>query len=198
MPYEQLIESVNECAEDKIRTIRERTTRRVAEIHAEAAGKEERVRQKHEEAARTAIETERGRSVAQVKKDTRMQLVHAKDEVYQKAFTGAKEHLSQIRADANYAGIFRKMLIEAVAELEGSRIVISIDPRDEPLCTRLVAELNLNCGIVPNITTDGGLDVSTPDGRFVIKNTVESRLERAKVLIKPAIFATLYGDQGGV
>ncbi len=198
MPYEQLIQSVDECAEDKIRTIRERTTRRAAEIHDEAAGKEKQIKQKHEETARTAVETERGRSVAQVKKETRMQLIHAKDDVYQKAFTGAKDHLSRLRTDAHYASDFKKMLQEAASELEGESLVLRIDKRDEALCKKLVTELNLNCGIVTNITTDGGLEVNTKDGRFVIKNTIESRLERAKVLIKPEIFAILYGDQGGV
>jgi len=198
MPYEQLIQSVDECAEDKVRTIRERATRRAAEIHDETAGKEKRIKQKHEEAARTAVETERGRSVAQVKKETRMQLIRAKDEVYQKAFTGANEKLSRLRTEAHYANDFKKMLQETVSALEGESLVLSIDKRDEALCKKLVPELNLNCGIVPDITTAGGLDVSTKDGRFAIKNTIESRLERAKVLIKPEIFATLYGDQGGV
>ena len=198
MPYEQLIQSVDECAEDKVRMIRERATRRAAEIHDEAAVKEKRIKQKHEEAARTAVETERGRSVAQVKKETRMQLIHAKDEVYQKAFTGAKEKLSHLRTEAHYASDFKKMLQEAVSELEGESLILRIDKRDEALCKKLVSELNLNCGIVTDIITDGGLDVSTKDGRFVIKNTIESRLERSKVLIKPEIFATLYGDLGGV
>ena len=198
MPYEQLIQSVDECAEDKVRMIRERATRRAAEIHDEAAVKEKRIKQKHEEAARTAVETERGRSVAQVKKETRMQLIHAKDEVYQKAFTGAKEKLSHLRTEAHYASDFKKMLQEAVSELEGESLILRIDKRDEALCKKLVSELNLNCGIVTDITTDGGLEVSTKDGRFVIKNTIESRLERSKVLIKPEIFATLYGDLGGV
>jgi vacuolar-type H+-ATPase subunit E/Vma4 len=198
MPYEQLIQSVDECAEDKVRTIRERATRRAAEIHDEAAVKEKRIKQKHEEAARTAVETERGRSVAQVKKETRMQLIHAKDEVYQKAFTGAKEKLSHLRTEAHYASDFKKMLQEAVSELEGESLILRIDKRDEALCKKLVSELNLNCGIVTDIITDGGLEVSTKDGRFVIKNTIESRLERSKVLIKPEIFATLYGDLGGV
>ncbi len=198
MPYEQLIQSVDECAQDKIRTIKERATRRAGEIHNEAAGKKKRIKQKHEEAARATVETERGRLIAQVKKETRMQLIRAKDEVYQKAFTGANEKLSCLRTEAHYANDFKKMLQETVSALEGESLVLSIDKRDEALCKKLVPELNLNCGIVTDITTAGGMDVSTKDGRFVIKNTIESRLERAKVLIKPEIFATLYGDQGGV
>jgi len=198
MPYEQLIQSVDECAEDKVRTIKERASRRAAEINDDVSGEETRIKKKHEEAARTAVEIERGRLVAQAIKETRMQLIHAKDEVYQKAFTGAKERLSHVRTEAHYASDFKKMLQEAASELEGESLVLSIDKRDEALCKKLVPELNLNCGIVTDITTDGGLDVSTKDGRFVIKNTIESRLERSKVLIKQEIFATLYGDQGGV
>jgi vacuolar-type H+-ATPase subunit E/Vma4 len=55
----------------------------------------------------------------------------------------------------------------------------------------------LNGDIVTDISCAGGLNASTKDGRFVIFNTVESRFERAKVLLKREVYAALYGGTGG-
>jgi V/A-type H+-transporting ATPase subunit E len=188
MPFEQLIQSVDECAEDKIRGIRERATRKAAEIQDEVAGKDVKIQTKHHDAAQTAVEMERSKSVAQIKKESRMQMIRAKDAVYQEAFSQARKHLLSVRERQGYENNFKKMV----------PVVLRIDKQDESLAKTLLPNLHLDCGIVTDITTEGGVEVRTTDGRFVIKNTIESRLERAKVLIKPEIFATLYGDQGGV
>jgi V/A-type H+-transporting ATPase subunit E len=198
MPYEQLIESVEMCADDKIREIKEKAAREAAEMKKEAAGKDEIIKKRHHEAARRAVENERSKSIAQIKKETRMQLIRVKDAVFQKAFIEAQKQFLSAREQANYENSFRKLLEEVVVELGGETIQLRIDKRDEGLCKKLLQKLNLTCGIVADITTAGGLNASTNDGRFVVFNTIESRSERAKVLLKPEIFATLYGGQGGV
>jgi vacuolar-type H+-ATPase subunit E/Vma4 len=90
------------------------------------------------------------------------------------------------------------MLQEVVLELEGEEIQLHIDKRDEDLCKKLLPELTLNCDVITDITTLGGLNAGTKDGRFIIFNTIESRFEKAKDLLKPEIFTTLYGGQSGV
>jgi vacuolar-type H+-ATPase subunit E/Vma4 len=62
----------------------------------------------------------------------------------------------------------------------------------------MLAELKLNCEIIEDITCAGGLNAATKDGRFIVFDTVESRFERAKVLLKREVYATLYGDTGGM
>ena len=198
MPYEQLLESVDESATEKILKIKEKVTREAAEIKKEAAGKDEIIKKRFQETAKRAVEMERSKSGAQIKKETRMQLIHAKDAVYQKAFSEAQKQCSSIREQAHCENSFRELLQEVVAELAGETIQLRIDKRDENLCKKLLHTLNLDCGIVTDITTAGGLNASTNDGRFVVFNMIESRLERAKVLLKPEIFAILYGDQVGV
>jgi V/A-type H+-transporting ATPase subunit E len=127
-----------------------------------------------------------------------MQLIRVKDEMYHKAFFKAKATLSSTRENANYENCFRKMLKEAAAELAGEEIRLHIDKRDENLCKKLLPELHLNCEIATDLTCAGGLNASTKDERFIVFNTIESRFERAKVLLRSEIFATLYGDQGGL
>ena len=198
MPYEQLIESVEMCAEDKIRVIKEKATGDAEEIKAEAEKKDEMIKKRYLDAVRKTVESERSKSLGKVNEDIRMQLTRAKDDVFQHAFTEAQKILQSVRGQANYENIFKTLLKEAVTELEGEEILLHIDKKDENLCKKLLSELKLNCGIVTDITCAGGLNVSTKDGRFIIFNTVDSRIERAKMLLKLDVFTTLYGGQVGL
>jgi len=198
MPYEQLIESVEVSAEERIMELKEKAHRQSMEIRKEAEEKDETIKRKHLDVAKRAVVVERNKSNAKVKEETRMQLIRAKDEVYQKACFEAKRILSSARGNANYEKIFRNMLKEAVLELKGEEIQLHIDKRDENLCKKLLPELNLNCEIITDLTSAGGLNASTKDQKFIVFNTIESRFEKAKVLLRLELFTALYGGQGGV
>jgi V/A-type H+-transporting ATPase subunit E len=90
------------------------------------------------------------------------------------------------------------LLKETILELEGEEILLHIDKQDESLCKKLLKELKLNHEIVTDITSIGGLNASTRDGKFIVFNTIESRLETAKVQLKLEVFAVLYGGQVGM
>jgi V/A-type H+-transporting ATPase subunit E len=198
MSIEQLIESVEVSAGEKITELRQKAGREAAEIIKEAEGKDSTIKKRHLDTVKNAVEMERNKSLAKINEETRMQVTRTKDDVYKKAFSEAQKILSSARSHANYKNNFRKMLQEVVLELEGEEIQLHIDKRDETLCKKLLSELKLNCDIVTDISCAGGLNATTKDGRFIISNTTESRFEKAKGLLKPEIFTTLYGGQSGV
>lgn len=198
MSIEQLIESVEVSAGERITELKQKAYEQAVEIRKEAEKKDEGIKKKHLDAAKKNVEAERNKSFAKIKEETRMQFTRTKDDVYKKAFSDAKKNLSSVRLRSDYEDIFRKMLKEVVLELEGEDIRLHIDKRDENLCRKLLSELTLNCEVVTDITCTGGLNASTKDGKFVVFNTVESRFEKAKALLKPEIFSTLYGGQSGV
>jgi vacuolar-type H+-ATPase subunit E/Vma4 len=198
MSIEQLIESVEVSAGEKITDLRQKASRDMAEIIKEAEGKDEIIKKRHLDTVKRAVDMERNKSHAKINEETRMQVTRTKDDVYKNAFSEAQKNLSSARSHANYENNFRKMLKEVVLELEGEEIQLHIDKRDEILCKKLLSELKLNCDVITDITSVGGLNASTKDGRFIISNTTESRFENAKALLKPEIFNTLYGGQCGV
>ena len=195
MSIEQLIESVEVSAGEKITEMKQNAYRQSVEIRKGAEGKDGAIKQKHLDAVKKTVEVERNKLFAKIKDETRMQFTRTKDEVYKKAFFEAQKILSSARSRADYENNFRKMLKEVVLELEGEDIQLHIDKRDEDLCKKLLLELKLNCEVVTDITSAGGLDASTKDGKFIVFNTIESRFERAKALLKTEIFTTLYGGQ---
>jgi len=198
MPYEQLIESVELCAEDKIRAIIDRANQDAENIKTETKGKDEIIKKRYLDAVKKTVDSERRKSIAKINEENHMRLIRAKDNVFKHAFTEAQKILLSVRSQANYENIFRKLLKETLLELEGEEILLHIDKRDENLCKKLLAELTLNHEIVTDLTSIGGLNASTRDGKFIIFNTIESRLEKAMVQIKLEIFAILYGDQVGI
>jgi vacuolar-type H+-ATPase subunit E/Vma4 len=198
MPYEQLIESVEVSAGERITELKEKAYRQSMEMQKEAEAKDETIKRKHLDAAKRAVAVERNKSIAKVREETRMQLIRAKDEVFQKACFEAKKILSSARENRNYENSFRKMLKEAVLELEGEKIQLNIDKRDESLCKKMLPELKVNCEIITDLTSAGGLNAGTKDQKFVVFNTIESRFEKAKALLRLDLFAALYGGKGGV
>jgi vacuolar-type H+-ATPase subunit E/Vma4 len=48
--------------------------------------------------------------------------------------------------------------------------------------------------IATDVTCAGGLNVYSHDERFVIFNTLESRLKKAKEIYRPEIFSVLFGE----
>lgn len=86
------------------------------------------------------------------------------------------------------------MIEEAMRELEGEQVRLHIDGRDENLCKQILEELNVNSEIVVDLTSAGGLNVSTRDEKVVVFNTIESRLDKASEFLKRQLLATLYGD----
>jgi len=198
MSIEQLIESVEVSADEKITELRQKAGGDAAEIKKEAEGKDGIIKKRHLDTVKKAVEMERSKSLAKIKEETRMQFTRTKDDVYKKAFSEAQKILLSARSHAHYKDNFRKMLQDVVLELEGEEILLHIDKMDEPLCKILLSELKLNCDIVTDITCAGGLNAGTKDGRFIISNTIESRFDKAKGLLKPEIFTTLYGGQSGV
>jgi vacuolar-type H+-ATPase subunit E/Vma4 len=198
MAIEQLIESVEVSAGEKITELRQKAARDAAEIIKEAEEKDEKIKKRHLDTVKNAVDMERNKSHAKINEETRMQATRTKDDVYQKAFADAKKNLSSARSHADYENNFRKLLKEIVLELEGEEIQLHVDKRDETLCKKILSELKLHYDVVTDITSEGGLNASTKDGKFVVFNTTESRFEKAKTLLKPEIFTTLYGGQSGV
>jgi vacuolar-type H+-ATPase subunit E/Vma4 len=193
MTYENLIASMEVSAEKSIAEITQKAHREAEEIKKSAEAKADAITASYLESARKSVEMERNKLIYNIKAENKMRIIKEKDAVIQRAFSDAKKSLDSFRDDASYGENFKKMLQEAVHELEGENISLHIDARDGTLCRQVLDELGRNSEIVGDLTSAGGLVVSTKDGTVVVSNTIESRLNNAKELLKREIFSTLFG-----
>ena len=194
MTYENLIASMGVSAEKSITEITQKAHQEAVEIKRSAEAKGEEIKASHCENAQKSAEMERNKLIYKAKAENKMRTIKEKDAVIQRAFLEAKKSLDSFRDDASYKENFKKMLQEAVRELEGEKVSLHIDTRDETLCRQVLDELGRNSEIVDDLTSAGGLAVNTKDGKVVVSNTIESRLNNAKELLKREIFSTLFGD----
>ena len=193
MAYENLLRSVEESAEEKERELRENAHKQAEGIRRDArklaADLVERIVRDAENAAE--IESNKQRYLANGA--IREQALKSREKVFESAFETAVQRLMLLRQDENYPAIFRRLVEETIEAAGEGVFVVHVDPRDRDLCTRTLAALNVSCEVRTDLTGMGGLAVSSPDGRITLKNTLESRLERAREHKRREIHAALFG-----
>ncbi|HDR72674.1 MAG TPA: hypothetical protein ENN85_01970 [Methanoculleus sp.] len=194
MKLDQLKREMEEHSAEEISRIRTDSEAEAARSREEAGTKAESiVRRTREQAARTVARErvmQRYKAAHEAKTATTLE----QNRLFEMAFNAARHELEGIRNASSYATTFRRLLEEAVRTLDEQDIRLHIDTRDADLCRSIVDELGLHCEIVEDITCIGGLDASSPDERIIVRNTLESRLERSKETLRMGVFSTLFGD----
>jgi len=194
MTYDDLIRSMEVNAEKRISAILNKAGQEAEEIIRTAKAEAETIKSSCLENAKKSVEIERNQLIYNVNSETKMSIIKEKDAAVQRAFDEAEKSLIDFRDRRTYHVYFKLMVQEAVGELEGEKVRFHIDKRDENLCQQVLAELSLNSEVITDLTSAGGLIVSTRDEKVVVSNTIESRLNNARELLKREIFSTLYGD----
>lgn len=193
MPYEDLLAAVKANAQERIQEIRDRAEAEALKIRKDAEEKAQNIRSAHVEEVERAVQLEKSKLISKIGAEKRMAFARAKDELFQQVFDQAARRVALARDQPGYRALFRRLVMEAMEELPAEGIQVHIDPRDEPLCREVLREMKRNCDIVTDLTTLGGLNATTADERLMIFNTLETRLERARELMKSEIMSTLYG-----
>jgi V/A-type H+-transporting ATPase subunit E len=194
MTYENLITSMEESAEERIRETMKKAYKQAEETITHAEVKAEAIKKSYLENAARSIETERNKLMYDVKSKNKMDVIRIKDEMLQKAFLESRGKLADIREQSTYGHTLKKLIQEAIDELDGKEVRLHVDKRDEHLCKQILSEMNKNSEIEADLTCAGGLNVSTTDEKVIVFNTFETRLDKAKELLKFEIFSTIYGD----
>ena len=194
MPYEDLISAVKAGAQERIKEIQERAQAEALKIRKDAEERTQSTRSAYLEEAARGVKLEKSKLISKAGAEKRMALARVKDDLFQKVFTRAAQQMASARNNPAYRESFKNMVREAMEELAGQEVTVHIDPRDEPLCREILTEIQRNCGVVTDLPTLGGLNATTADERLMVFNTIESRLQRAKELMKSEVMSALYGD----
>ncbi len=194
MDYENLMKSMDAGAEEKMAELRQKAQKTCAEIKSMAHAKAIEIKRLHMDSAMKTVMLERNRNLYTANTEARKQIGSLKHELYNEAFALARERLASVRESGNYESIFRSMTEEAVRSLGEGEVVLHVDKRDIDLCRKVAGGLGIRCDIRANNDCTGGLIATSKDGKVVVYNTIESRLETARRRLRLDIFNTLYGD----
>lgn len=194
MAYENLLKSVDESAHERELELLENARVTIEGIKKKAREQAELIRQSQISDAEMAAVIEKNKLMYLVNAEDKAHLITIREQLFSSAFNEAKLQLSQLRNHPEYPDIFKKLTVDAAEALGVDTFHIHVDKRDEELCRKTLASLNLHPDIIPDLVSAGGLVASLPDQSVIISNTVESRLERAQERKKLEIYSILSGD----
>jgi V/A-type H+/Na+-transporting ATPase subunit E len=194
MDYEDLMKSMDASADEKKEALMQKARESAEQIEEDARVKADEIVRERVSAATKALESDRNRQLYEARSAARSEVSGIRHEYFSRAFDSAARRFAAMRERNGYAEFFRRSLIEALEALGEKEFVLHIDQRDEELCGSIVASLGLACAVRADITTAGGLNASTTDGRVVIFNNVESRLASARGRYRREVFSLLFGD----
>lgn len=151
----------------------------------------ERAAQQRREAARQAACEPAAAEVRHIVEEARAQALQitaaAGDALLQSLLTAMRARLQEVRDAPDYAQIWQRLAREAVRGLgdeESAGATLVVDPRDLDLATPMARR---GLQILPELDCAGGVTVRSRDGRIVVDNTLEARLERALPAVRLAV-----------
>ena len=189
MSLEAILAGIEAAAEAELGRLQQESESHVQEIlskaHHEAASQCQEARQ----TVLRSIAAERARRLYAARLEAEGITAAAREEGMSQIVDEVRHRLSCVRDEPAYAGLLHRLVKEAASALgenevslqatNGQRAQIAIDPRDEGLLPAILQDLSLDLVIKPTLNSWGGAIIGSADGRIIINNTLESRLERA-------------------
>lgn len=117
------------------------------------------------------------------------------------AFEMAKKKLESSAKEKSYSSLINKMLKESISAIGSNEVIVECNKRDTDLVKKSISGLskdNLKAKAVlseKSINVIGGIRMRSADGSMTYDNTLDSRIERLKPLIRKNIVQMLRGEQ---
>ena len=178
MPLADLLKAIDVEADEEITRL-DLESRVEAEQMLERARLEARALERELASAseRPALaEAERLRALARL--DAAATLRSAREEAFAAAHAAVTHQLSEMRGSDRYPDLLRALFDESRAALP-TAVRLRVDPRDLELARKLAGSLRIETVL----TTWGGIELASEDGRAV-RNTLEHRLENAEQVLR--------------
>ncbi len=197
MAYEDLIKSIESAAEEKKQEVIRNAEREVKAILREAETESSAIHAHYLEKAKRDLILESNRQKFLAKQDVKKGISTVRQKLIDDAFIQAFRQLADIRSDPSYPELFERLTREVISSLSGEDIILHIDPADSVVCKKVVLKSGIDCDIVPDITTIGGLTGTSADGKILADNTLERRLERIRDTSTLEIMNLILGGPDG-
>ena len=176
----------------------------LSEIAKEASSQEDVILKKAEDACRGFLEEarkeadklEKGlvhRTDLEIKKlETRAETEEAlearrgrlqlKSHYVTKAIESAKSEFDALKSDRQYPEILKKFLAELAKTIGagGNYLVVRVSPQDEQSVRPMLHELSLKGVLQADPSLSGGVELEDEKGHFRMRNTFDSRLQKAR------------------
>jgi len=197
MAYEDLIKSIESAADEKNLEVIRNAELEVEAILREAETESSAIHAQYLEKAKRDLSLDSNRQKFLAKQEVKKRISDTRQKLIEDVFSKSRDALSGIRADPSYRSMYEQFIHEVTAALAGEKIILHIDPADSKFCREIVTTSGIDCEIVEDITTIGGLCGTSADGKIRADNTFESRLLKIREQSTLEIISMLLGGPDG-
>ena len=197
---DKIVSSIMSEAQEKADTIMQEANAEIATINANAEKTAESEKNKILDNGKKQSDMRYQQIISEAKMNARRAELGAKEEVIEAAFDKATDELKNIASSGSdeYDDSLSKMIKEAVDELGSKDLIIHLNEADtnkfksqlDSSSTFQIDDINFQLG--EPIDTIGGAIVKTKSGDIEVNNTIESRLERFKSVLRSEVANVLF------
>ena len=195
MGLQAILENIRALGDVQVREIEKNTQSQVSEILAQAQMEARQIEEDSRATACAPAIAERARIFHRARLESLRIVGDVREDLVDTAITRTRERLASLRPDLSYPTVLRRLTEEALTELaSGGKAQLLADPRDRVFLKNILDDLNLYLPVSYELNCWGGLIAKSEDGRVVVINTFESRLERATAFLRSHL-AALFEEQ---
>lgn len=201
MGLEVILEKIRASGDAQIQEIERNAQSQVNEILAQARMEGYQIEEDTSEFTSAPAAAERARILHRARLEALRIVGDVREDLVETAINRACERLTSVRNYPAYPAVLRTLTQEALTELALGRAgtaELLADPRDETLVKKIIDELKLNLQVSYELNCWGGLIIKSEDGRVVVINTLESRLEHATAFLRRHLAALFEEEQSTV
>ena len=197
---DKIVSSIMSEAQGKADIIMQEANAEIATINADAEKTAESEKNKILENGKKQSDMRYQQIISEAKMNARRAELGAKEEVIEAAFDKATDDLKDIASSGSeeYDDSLTKIIKEAVDEIGGKDLIIQLNEADtnkfksqlDSSSTFQIDDVKFQLG--EPIDTIGGAVVKTKSGDIEVNNTIESRLERFKSVLRSEVANVLF------
>ena len=197
---DKIVSSIMSEAQGKADIIMQEANAEIATINADAEKTAESEKNKILENGKKQSDMRYQQIISEAKMNARRAELGAKEEVIEAAFDKATDDLKDIASSGSeeYDDSLTKIIKEAVDEIGSKDLIIQLNEADtnkfksqlDSSSTFQIDDVKFQLG--EPIDTIGGAIVKTKNGDIEVNNTIESRLERFKSVLRSEVADVLF------
>lgn len=193
MNMDEMLKALEADAEEAANKIIAGAKAQSKEITKEAEKEGEKLAQRSLEQVRQKLGLEKAKTMSSANFYVRKEVLKAKEEVASQFFTQLEEKAK--KEFGRNTGFFQKLADEALSKFKGQKVSILVNSNDKELAENALRNTGLEYQLKDGLKCIGGLKVQSEDGRLIVDNTLDSRLQKLRQLYEPTIIANLFGEE---
>jgi len=195
MEKEQIRKIVIDNAEEEAQKILEAARQYISKVQEEAKSRLNRIKEQEEARFRYWEQLERSREIGkalQIEKDYILTAKHRVIEDIVKKFQEDYRNLS--KDPEKYRSILKNLLVEAFNEVKGGELVVYTSEKDRSILEKILKEEGIKAQLETKKEDFDGVIIEDRKRGFLVYNTIENRLERAREILLEEFSKILLGE----